>query len=145
MLFTLLILRVEKMFVSLVLSIISAYLSLFVSAKRSCYVKTEIHITVLLCWHETNIYHVNQGKKYYDSLLKSHFSCTFLHVHYRFFISVYNDYKYSFHMPLFYIFFKIKWKYVYMAIPTSKQSVKCWDKIKVISQPACWCKSSITS
>ena len=30
----------------------------FVSAKRSCYVNRDIHITVLLCWHETNIHHV---------------------------------------------------------------------------------------
>ena len=29
-----------------------------------------------------------------------------------------------------------------MAVPISRQSVKCWDPIEVISQPACWCTPS---
>jgi hypothetical protein len=116
---TFLILQVDNSFI-----LTCFYSSLFVSAKRSCYVKTEIHITVLLCWHETNIHHVKQGKN-----LTIHFSFSFLFfflyiIIFLYSIPVYSIFNnfFSLTYPSIYI---LKLNGIYMAVPIGKQSVKC--------------------
>ena len=91
--------------------------SQFVSAKRSCYVgkSNSYHSLALLTWTQ-------QSR-----------SCGFLQV--------------NFHSVFFFDCSVSPWTYSHRwyknkthskTVPISKQSVKCGDQIRVISQPACW-------